>query len=500
MDDFDIENGALDYYSGKEQIVTVPDSVTEIGETAFVANETVTEVILPNGIKEIGESAFSSCKKLKKINLPDSLEFIGKEAFYGCSALTEIVLPQSLTAIGESAFAYCESLKKLTIPSGVKEISENAFESCSEIAELTLNEGIQKIGRDAFTDCVKINALKIPDSVTYIGRGAFCACSIRELNLHDGVTFIGDDAFHNCEQLEFVHIGKGVKEIGATAFGYCSKLTKIEVAAGNENYKVAGNCLIDIKNKTLLQATPDFEIPSDGSVTAFSDGAFGGIKSIRSFEVPAFIEKIVGYFFTDCFKLLRLTVHLYKKYYESKHDCIIEIATGTLVAGCNPSDIPKDGSVKIIAGGAFTENDELTYLSVPEGVTELKEFSFSMFSGLRTVKLPDSLIVIGNSAFMDCKKLQSVTMGDKVEKIDEWAFAGCESLTEIEFPESLRFIGENAFYHVPLTSAKFLAPKYWFMHDLYNNDLKPVKLKKPAAAAALFTENDAMRSFERRPK
>lgn len=499
-DKFDIENGVLIYFSDKERTtVTVPDGVAEIGEHAFVANEIVTEVILPQGITEIGEGAFSSCTRLKKINLPDTLEFIADEAFYGCTSLAEIILPSSLKKIGENAFAYCESLRKLTVPGSIKTISESAFESCSEIAELTLCEGIEEIERDAFSDCLKISELKLPSSVTHIGRGAFCAVGIKELVLHDGIIFIGDDAFHNCEKLESIYIGKDVEEIGSAAFGYCSSLKRIEVAKENKTFAVKGNCLIDIQSKTLLQATPDFEIPADGGVTAFGDAAFGGMKSLRSFEVPAFIEKIEGYTFCDCERLRKLTVHRDNKHYIANNDCLIEVATGTLIAGCSPDAIPTDGSVKIIAGGAFSENSELTALYIPEGVTELKEFAFANFSALRTVKLPDSLRVIGSNAFMDCAKLQSLDFGAGLEKIDEWAFAGCEELTQIEFPESLRFIGENAFYKVPLAVAKFRAPKYWFMIN-WHEAAKPIKVKNPKKAAALFTEKNSVRSFERKPK
>ncbi len=500
---FDIKNGVLEYFSDKEQqCVTVPDGVKQIGECAFVANETVTEVVLPQGLTQIGKSAFASCKNLRKVTLPDTLAWIDEEAFCNCTSLGDIGLPPSLTHIGESAFAYCESLTKIAIPANVKTICESAFESCSRISELTLNEGIEKIEHHAFSDCVKIASLKIPSTVTHIERGAFCACNIKELTLHDGIEFVGADAFGNCEQLRSVYIGKSVSHIGAAAFGYCSALTKIEVAKDNKDYAVKGNCLIELKNKKLLQAVPDFEIPDDGSVAVLADGSFGGMKSLKSFEVPASVEKIEGYAFSDCENLRRFTVHRRNRHYTEQNNCIIEIESGTLIAGCSPNDIPTDGSVKIIASGAFTANDDLTSLSVPKGVTELKEFAFSMFPSLRTVKLPDSLISIGNSAFMDCEKLQSVTLGNGIEKIEEWAFAGCQSLTEIEFPESLLFIGENAFHRVPLTLAKFRAPKYWFSQDSYRpaDSSKPAKLKNPKKAAALISEINSTCTFRRRPK
>ena len=110
LPDFEVKNGVLIKYRGKGGKVTIPNSVTEIGENAFWGNEEVTEVILPNTVKSISFNAFSLCENLKAINLPSSLTTIDDDCFYGCESLTSIVIPNSVTAIGENAFLYCDSL------------------------------------------------------------------------------------------------------------------------------------------------------------------------------------------------------------------------------------------------------------------------------------------------------------------------------------------------------------------------------------------------------
>ena len=72
---FTIENGVLKKYTGKgEEKVTIPNSVTTIGE-----------------------SAFEGCERLKNIDIPNSVTTIGAWAFDGCSSLTDITIPNKVT-------------------------------------------------------------------------------------------------------------------------------------------------------------------------------------------------------------------------------------------------------------------------------------------------------------------------------------------------------------------------------------------------------------------
>ena len=129
---FEIRNGVLMKYNGKETSVTVPDGVKAIGSHAFFLLKFLEEVTLPNGVYMIANSAFFG-SALKKIILPDSVRIIGSEAFACCRQLESIVLNDGLTEIGESAFNRCESLKSITIPDSVTEIEEGAFFCCDDL-------------------------------------------------------------------------------------------------------------------------------------------------------------------------------------------------------------------------------------------------------------------------------------------------------------------------------------------------------------------------------
>ena len=96
--------------------------------------------IIPNSVTEIGESAFEGCSALKSITIPNSVTEIGGEAFKGCSSLESITIPNSITYIGSSAFEGC-SLKKVVCESvNVPKLSNwvEVFGTKEEMSNITL--------------------------------------------------------------------------------------------------------------------------------------------------------------------------------------------------------------------------------------------------------------------------------------------------------------------------------------------------------------------------
>ena len=89
-------------------------------------NQKIESYIIPNSVTDIGNSAFSNCSSLSNIVIPDSVTAIGNFAFWGCSSLSNIVIPDSVTAIGDYAFYYC-SLSNIVIPDSVTAIGICAF-------------------------------------------------------------------------------------------------------------------------------------------------------------------------------------------------------------------------------------------------------------------------------------------------------------------------------------------------------------------------------------
>jgi len=109
------------YFTDRESItsIIIPDSVTSIGDEAFVGCINLTSVTIGNGVTHIGDSAFAECRKLVDVKMGNSIKIIGYEAFKFCYDLASIEIPDSVTTINYRAFFYCMSLKSIKIPSSV---------------------------------------------------------------------------------------------------------------------------------------------------------------------------------------------------------------------------------------------------------------------------------------------------------------------------------------------------------------------------------------------
>jgi hypothetical protein len=217
----------LDGHSGCHLLthITLPDSLTHIGNAAFAACELLTSIIIPDGVVSIGECAFVSCKSLTAIILPEGITSIGEGAFEACKSLTDIILPEGITSIGRSTFNDCESLESINIPNNVTSLSGWAFCGCKSLTDIILPEGITNIDEYTFYGCEFLESLNIPNSVTSIGRCAFGDCtSLKDIIIHYGVTSIGDYAFRDCISLTDISLLNSITHIGEGAFLDCKEL------------------------------------------------------------------------------------------------------------------------------------------------------------------------------------------------------------------------------------------------------------------------------------
>ena len=77
-------------------------------------------------------------KKLS-VTLPESVTSIGDEAFYSCAGMTSIIIPESVTSIGDRAFFWCEGLTTITLPESVTNIGDYAFANCYQLELVTVH-------------------------------------------------------------------------------------------------------------------------------------------------------------------------------------------------------------------------------------------------------------------------------------------------------------------------------------------------------------------------
>ena len=156
-----------------------------------------------NCIYNKDETKFILCANgLTEVTILDTVTAIGGSAFYGCTNLTNVTIPSGVTKIDSSTFQGCTSLTSVTIPSGVTAIGYSAFEGCTSLASITIPSGVTKIANSTFKDCTGLTSVTIPENVTEIDGFAFSGCTgLTSVTIPANVTKIAYYAFQGCTSL-----------------------------------------------------------------------------------------------------------------------------------------------------------------------------------------------------------------------------------------------------------------------------------------------------------
>ena len=78
-------------------------------------------------------ACFSGCSGLTSITIPSSVTSLGDYCFSGCGGLTSITIPSSVTSLGDGCFSYCNGLTSITIPSSVTSLGSYCFDVCKNL-------------------------------------------------------------------------------------------------------------------------------------------------------------------------------------------------------------------------------------------------------------------------------------------------------------------------------------------------------------------------------
>ena len=132
--------------------ITIPTGVTIIESHAFLSCElSHLEFEHGNRLVRIGEGAFKN-SGISKIDLPDSIQNIGESAFSGCDKLIAIALPEELTTIEANLLHGCVSLTQITILGNVTKIKSGAFGGCTSVANIIIPSSVATIESGAFNN------------------------------------------------------------------------------------------------------------------------------------------------------------------------------------------------------------------------------------------------------------------------------------------------------------------------------------------------------------
>ena len=378
-----IDSGA--YWTGT---VTIPDTVISIGDSAFADCDELEEVKFGTNsqLKLIDQWAFQNCRSLKSITIPASVETIAYGAFSNINydgfdsdkySLESVIFADGskLKAIGEGAFQYQEALKSITLPDSLSAIGKAAFVSCYNLEEVNFgaNSQLKLIDEHAFENCRSLKSITIPASVETIALGAF-------MNVNND-NFDYDNFDSDIYSLESVIFAEGskLKTIEDGAFYNCINLKEITIPANvSEIGAIVFSCSVDLitSGKTMNISNIDVDpnnqsFKSEDGVLFSKDGktvvAYPGGKNDSEYEIPLSVNNIIM--------------------------------------------------------ASFETSPKLTAVTIPEGVTEIPDNTFSYCTSLSELKLPNTLKAIGKWAF-EATKLTSVDIPESVTSIDKQAFEG----------------------------------------------------------------------------
>ena len=454
---------AVEFEGNRCQVIKINDKV-------FSGNTNLTTVSLPENLVEIGAFAFNECKNLASVALPESLTTLGDRAFYACKSLKTIKIPSGITIIPDSCFYECSSLESVTIPEGVTAVGGDALRFCNFNA-LTLPESLEKIGSHAFDGNKSLKSVNIPAKVKTIEERAFSFCGLTELVIPEGVLVIDQDAFLG-NSLKNLTLPSTITSIGESAFRYNNDFQSIICNAATPPALGA--------NAFDGEITPDVKVPLS-SIAAYRQA--DGWKNFTNYYGGEMIADGITYRINE------------------KKEAMVAAAETSLTEANIPSAVEFEGNqyaVTKINDKAFSDNTNLTAVSLPESLTTLGIRAFGGCQSLKTIKIPSKVTAIPDRCFVYCSSLESVTIPEGVTTIGSYAFQSCK-LNALTLPESLETIGSYAFSFCGLTELVIPEGVLVIDQDAFLGNYSLKNLILPSTITSIgneaFRDNDNLQSI-----
>ena len=385
--------------------ITIPASVTSIGQSAFFYASSLTAVHFLGNAPSIGFYAFTntgaSAKAVIQFGATGFAE-VGELwngltiEFAPCFTVTydflggggscggEVVIPDGVTVIGDEAFKSASLLTSITIPASVTVIGADAFKGASSLTSISFLGNAPTVGADAFSDIGASPKAKVKNTATGFGalgalwnglrvelltcfrvtdgvvsHGRSCA---DEVVLTEGVTSIADNAFKDATSLTSITIPASVTSIGMAAFQGATALASISFAEGSGLLDIGGYAF-------QFAALTSITIPA--SVTSLGDAPFANTSALASVS--------------------------------------------------------------------FAENSQLTSIPVA---------AFLLATSLTSIAIPDSVTHIGSYAFNQARALTSITIPASITSIGAGAFGDATALTSVYFVGDAPSVGADVFSNI----------------------------------------------------
>lgn len=464
--------------------IIIPESVTYIGEEAFYDCIALENINIPASVTYIGENAFEFCWELSGIwvdegntnyssdkfgvlfskdkttlikapggltgayEIPATVTDMGLYAFEECS-VESIVIPGSLTAIGDHMFAHCENLTKVILQEGVEEIGDNVFSKCGNLKEISIPKSVKTIGDIAFNKCENLSDVyysgteEVWQAVT-IGENNDCLIKAR---------------IHFAEVEEHEHI-----------FGDWYETKAPTQEAEGEERRDCSSC--DEYETRPIEKLPEVAEENRGScgknLTWKFDEDTGTLTISGTGEMDDYFED--------------LSMIPWRKFYDGITKIVIgdgvtTIGTYAFYECTELQEISISDSVTTINISIYTKN--LDKLVIPAGVTELhlafEENDVKFIEVVPENKAYSSdeygVLFNKNKTVLECypggSSVSAYTVPEGVTEIKDWAFRGCRNIEKVTLSESLEKLCNLAFCYSGLQEIHFQGEAPEFGYDVF---------------------------------
>jgi len=493
--DFRMNGSTLVKYRGADKNVTLPDTVEVIGRGAFEDNTNIELVVVPNSVKRIDPYAFWGCDHLDTVVLGKGLTDVGDYAFAGCKGLEQMTIPSNITTIGIEAFADCINMKDISIPRETVRIHETAFDGCcsltihcddgsvaSDFAEEFYERQKEMPGYEDETDNNSSNSdspnstpapTQVPVTESVVGTTQIVG--------NRAVFLLGSQSMQ-------VYEGSPQEEI-----------TDRPIAELMGNGTIPKYTIIDgeiVADQAYYNGTGIGNVVLPEGIKEIGQFAFAR-SSVTGISMPQGVEQIDYGAFYHCDALEIVSLPDTVRCVEPKAFSYTPWVQNFLKGTSGNDDFLISGGVLI----AYRGNKQSVV--IPEGVRVIAAEAFWKHTEIRSVSLPDSLLVVGEGAFEGCNQLKRIVFGRNVEEIKDRAFSGINTtLSSVTLPASVKKLGLRAFDDIAIryegeepehtyeTSASRLSNSEYRNYDSMESPVSGVNVRGMEGASASLEEAD----------
>lgn len=241
---------------------------------------------------------------------------------------------------------------------------------------------------------------------------AYAQNEIHSVIINEGITTVCTNAFYRCDYLESVSLPTSLHGIENNVFEECSRLKQITIPDG----------VMSIGHNAFYRSGLQNELILPENLITMGADAFADCTGLTGVTIPEGVTGIGAGAFQGCTSLKRITIPDSVTYLNS-----------AVFRGCsNLTEISLPDTLKTIEIETFAGTG-LTGITIPEGVSEIGDASFSDCKKLSTITIPASVTKLGAGLFLGCDALQSITFAGSAPSVEPepafWSSADRETVT-----------------------------------------------------------------------